>query len=569
MKDNGRHRAVAYCRYSSDQQNHTSIERQKELARAWCEKNGVTLVESFSDEAVSSKVTGNLEKQLGRCLDFIEKDGKIQYFITEDMDRVSRENPITFFGKLSSFLMSGISIVQTQSNDVLNPKAQSMDQLKMFLSQWLGSQENEKKRLRIKESYKRRFKDGVACPKIPFGYRRNDEKNIVVDQATAKIVKRIFKDFIDGMTYNHIAKSLNHERLIYPGAKSARANGSPFGVGWTTQVVRRIVSSSTYYERSQKTKHGVISNVFPAIIDQKTWKGAQARMAIVSQRKQFNERANLGDSSNLFSDLLFCKACSGKIQITCSKSPTYRRYGCIKKVLGICKNRFTFDAITFERQIIRHLLGYVDSEEFKAMIHEIESADSSLREHLTEDLAKTKKELSLETIRLSKLMDRFADADDKLAKTMEHSIRNKQGEIDSLEKRIADLEAQLEKLDATVTMMTAEFYKDIITIKKLILSGGTHLTMKGKDGEDVIVTSHAIKGNNIAKIIEDESEKASVNKALTVLESSRRKLKALIAQFIERVEIDSEGKGTIHFTPFKVEQITIHSSLLSLSHSVS
>ena len=46
--------AVAYMRYSSDNQNETSIEYQRSAISAYCSRNGIQLVEEYVDEAFSA-----------------------------------------------------------------------------------------------------------------------------------------------------------------------------------------------------------------------------------------------------------------------------------------------------------------------------------------------------------------------------------------------------------------------------------------------------------------------------------------------------------------------------------
>lgn len=46
-------KAVAYMRYSSDNQNETSIEYQRIAIEAYCDRNGIELVGEYVDEAYS------------------------------------------------------------------------------------------------------------------------------------------------------------------------------------------------------------------------------------------------------------------------------------------------------------------------------------------------------------------------------------------------------------------------------------------------------------------------------------------------------------------------------------
>ena len=45
---------VAYMRYSSDNQTENSIEYQRDAINAYCDANGLTIVEEYIDEAYSA-----------------------------------------------------------------------------------------------------------------------------------------------------------------------------------------------------------------------------------------------------------------------------------------------------------------------------------------------------------------------------------------------------------------------------------------------------------------------------------------------------------------------------------
>lgn len=53
-------RAVIYARYSSDQQSATSIDDQIRSCKAQVDKNGWTLVASYSDHAISGSIRRRL-----------------------------------------------------------------------------------------------------------------------------------------------------------------------------------------------------------------------------------------------------------------------------------------------------------------------------------------------------------------------------------------------------------------------------------------------------------------------------------------------------------------------------
>lgn len=53
FKRNDNNLAIAYYRFSSHSQNDASIDQQKELAHAWADSRGLTIVKEYEDAAIS------------------------------------------------------------------------------------------------------------------------------------------------------------------------------------------------------------------------------------------------------------------------------------------------------------------------------------------------------------------------------------------------------------------------------------------------------------------------------------------------------------------------------------
>ena len=66
---------------------------------------------------------------------------------------------------------------------------------------------------------RKRFADGKVS--VPFkrflGYDRGEDGNLVVNQEQAKLVKRIFRLFLQGYSMFGIAKLLTEEGILTPG----------------------------------------------------------------------------------------------------------------------------------------------------------------------------------------------------------------------------------------------------------------------------------------------------------------------------------------------------------------
>ena len=87
---------------------------------------------------------------------------------------------------------------------------------------------------------RKRFADGKVC--VPFshflGYDRGEDGNLVLNTEEAKIVKRIFSMFLQGMTPYGIASKLTAEGIPSPGKKpkwmTSESAGLRLRVFWLT-----------------------------------------------------------------------------------------------------------------------------------------------------------------------------------------------------------------------------------------------------------------------------------------------------------------------------------------------
>ncbi|KXV75135.1 hypothetical protein AD951_00170, partial [Acetobacter malorum] len=81
-------RVVLYARYSSDTQRDASIEDQLRICRTYAEQQGWTIVDSYSDRAISG---ASLIRPGIQDLITDATAGRFEILLTEAMDRLSRD----------------------------------------------------------------------------------------------------------------------------------------------------------------------------------------------------------------------------------------------------------------------------------------------------------------------------------------------------------------------------------------------------------------------------------------------------------------------------------------------
>ena len=136
---------------------------------------------------------------------------------------------------------------------------------------------------------------------VPYGYCIRDGK-IEVNINESEIVKRIFALYIDGSSYNEIAKFIQSDKIIYGEATD-----------WNKNIVGRILHNKKYMGNKK----------YPIIIEKVLFDKVIEKISTKSSRKAFlkaNEISNL-------KDLMRCNNCGKRMNYQngkwlCSKCKT-------------------------------------------------------------------------------------------------------------------------------------------------------------------------------------------------------------------------------------------------------
>ena len=107
-------RAALYARYSSDSQRDGSIEDQLRLCRLHAERQGWTLVDSYSDRAISG--ASLLRSSIQELIQDAGR-GRFDIVLAEAMDRLSRDQE-DIAGLFKRMSFAGVRIVTLSEGDV-------------------------------------------------------------------------------------------------------------------------------------------------------------------------------------------------------------------------------------------------------------------------------------------------------------------------------------------------------------------------------------------------------------------------------------------------------------------
>jgi len=270
------HRAYSYLRFSTADQIHgDSLRRQTALARDWCQKTGIPLVDNYRDLGVSAFRSKNADKgALKAFLDRVES-GVIpagSYLIVESLDRLSRTD-ITYALQMFLGLINAGIVVVTLADDRVYDRNRINDGnfTDLIISLTILSRANEESRMkshRIKQSWAAKratVKEKKMTSLCPFWLQLSEDRSqFLIVPEKAAIVRTVFQLAAEGKGQNFIARKLNMDRVpLCEGASR-----------WHVSSVSRILTSRTVIGELQTAKMidgkrvflDPVPNYYPAVI---------------------------------------------------------------------------------------------------------------------------------------------------------------------------------------------------------------------------------------------------------------------------------------------------------------
>jgi site-specific DNA recombinase len=211
-------RAATCGRFSSSHQPEHSTVDQRELAIAYAERHGMTIVAHFSDDAKTGRRARNREGFQALCDAVREK--QIDLVIIEVADRIARSVRIGagFYDLIQHHGIAAHSLTGPVNSLVFKmslvvPEQQSLDN---------GFRTRQRQIQRLKAT-------GRVVAGMAYGYEKveGDGINRRIAEAEAEVVRRIYREYANGLSPNEIARRLNADGI--PG---------PRGMPWSNTTIR-------------------------------------------------------------------------------------------------------------------------------------------------------------------------------------------------------------------------------------------------------------------------------------------------------------------------------------------
>ena len=331
-----------YCRISKEKEQgkDKSIEDQRLLGIELANKLGVEF-EVYIDNGLSGTLAIKERPALFKLVQDIN-DNKIQMFYVFDNSRLERE-PEIYLTLSKLFIKKNIKCFTNSGEIVLNPESILLGTMVSAFNKFYVELTKQK----VKSVLKRNAENGKVHAISPYGYKKNENGLMVINDVQAEIIKRIYALSLSGVGTIKIARILNAENI--PTAYNLIAKGGTISVKnkytdkittrdkskvtWAGGTIRNIITNTTY--KGVKTFAGVDYDC-PAIFDKHYWQKVNDNL-----KNNSNTTGVSTEHKYLLKGLLRCGRCGrnyyGRTRI--SKKDNY--YMCSSKRRGElnCGNR--------------------------------------------------------------------------------------------------------------------------------------------------------------------------------------------------------------------------------------
>ena len=431
-------RVAAYCRVSTDsEEQETSYEAQVSHYTEYIKsKPEWQMVEVYADDGISGTNTAKRD-EFNRMIADCEA-GKIDLILTKSISRFSRNtlDCLKYTRKLKAL---NIAVFFEKENiNTMDSKGEVL----LTIMASLAQQESESLSANVRMGIQYRNQQGKVQINHNWflGYTKDAEGNLVIDPEQAEIVRRIYREYLEGASFLQIKRSLE-------------ADGIPNGAGhlkWHESNIHQILTNEKYIGDAllQKTytvsildkKRAANNGEMPKYYVEGSHEAIIDRDVFMKVKAEIARRANLNpdgkrrvySSKYALSGMVFCGHCGDiyrrvKWNNRGCKSTVWR---CVSRVL---KGKMDFDcpARTVKEEVLQ-----------VAIVTAVN--DAYARKNIVMALLKQ----NIESMVFGDLEDRLAMEDKKLADLQVQmiAVSGDEAAVDALGVQIEGLRAERQSI---------------------------------------------------------------------------------------------------------------------------
>lgn len=315
-------KVAAYARVSTEkEQQEDSFERQVEYYTGYIQRNSDwEFVEVYADPGITgtrAEKRPNFMRMIADC-----RAGKIDKILVKSISRFAR-NTVDALNYIRELREMGVGVFFENEN--IDTLTQGGEVLLTILAA-MAEQESRTISTNIRWAFQRKFQKGeiILNTGIMLGYRKNADGEILIYEPEAEIIRRIYREYVAGVSIPQIARGLERDGIKTRFGKDK----------WQVQVITSILTNEKYTGNAilgKTYKPDVLSkkrlkndgekapmyyaeNSHPAIVSMEIFEMAKAEMLRRKDAKDDATGCSRYSSKYPFSGLLICGECGSKLR---------------------------------------------------------------------------------------------------------------------------------------------------------------------------------------------------------------------------------------------------------------
>lgn len=371
-------KAVIYARYSSENQREESIEGQIRECTAYCDKNGITLLRSYIDRALSAK-TDNRPEFLRMIKDSAK--GLFDVIIVWKLDRFARNRYDSARYK-AQLKKCNVKVLSATENISQGPEGIILESLLEGMAEYYSAELSEKViRGHTENALKCKYNGGTPT----FGYHIGQDMRYQIAPELAPVVQDIFAQYDSGKTMKEIRDYLNEA-----GVTTVR--GKKIDLNFVSAILHNRKYIGEYSYREIVTPGGI-----PAIISQELFDRVQEKL-VKNKRAPARHKA---EDDYLLTTKLFCGTCKammvGESGTSAREGRKYHYYRCVNsKKHKTCKAKHkSVRKVPIENAVVNAAMAKIMDDGFIEYIADavmdIQSQESSVLPALRKQLSEAER----------------------------------------------------------------------------------------------------------------------------------------------------------------------------------
>ena len=372
-------KGVIYARYSSDNQREESIEGQLRECKDYAERNGITILGTYIDRALSAKTDNRPEFQ--KMIKDSAK-GLFDVVLVWKLDRFARNRYDSARYK-NLLKKNGVKVISARENISEGSEGIILEAMLEGYAEYYSAELSEKViRGLTDNALKCKYNGGT----VPMGYYIDEQQYYQIDPKTAPVVLEMFTKYSEGATMQELVNLLNSR-----GMRSIRGGKITLNIMNHLLKNRRYIGEYSY--RDVVKEDGI-----PAIVPKELFERVQERLA---KNKKAPARHKAEDDY-LLTTKLYCGKCGSFMVGESGTSHTmkvHRYYRCVNtKKKKLCDKKAVKKDLIEDLVVSYTMKAIMNDEVMERLIDtlmELQKRESTDLPLLKNSLQKRKKVLTI------------------------------------------------------------------------------------------------------------------------------------------------------------------------------